>query len=163
MVLEHRVPRRREHYGPFLPAVYLSRRESHLSVPTAPRSRFCPFFVARRAGEPVAAPSHGRKDVLAATGAGRRAALPLHFSSLGGCAPSRGRACDAIFAIGTAGSMHAPVTTETFPHRSSTQNSHQRPEWLALLECAAPCPNLERLAGLLQVSFNWLLFLQPAE
>jgi Uncharacterised nucleotidyltransferase len=58
--------------------------------------------------------------------------------------------------------MHALATTETFPQPSSAI-PRQHAEWLALVECAAPGPSLERLAGLVRGSFNWPLFLQQAE
>jgi Uncharacterised nucleotidyltransferase len=43
------------------------------------------------------------------------------------------------------------------------QNRGQPSEWPALLQCAAPHPNLDRLASLIQDSLNWPLLLQHAQ
>jgi hypothetical protein len=59
--------------------------------------------------------------------------------------------------------MHTPATTERSPQCSSRQNSGPPPEWLALLQCSAPCPNVDRLAGLVQNRFSWATFLHYAE
>lgn len=59
--------------------------------------------------------------------------------------------------------MHARVITEISPQTSSMQNRGEPAEWLALLQCAAPRPNLDRLARLLQDPVSWPLFLQRSE
>ncbi len=59
--------------------------------------------------------------------------------------------------------MNSLPTTETSPRSPLRQNSSWPAEWLALLECAGPCPNLNRLASLLQGTFRWPVFLRSAE
>jgi len=59
--------------------------------------------------------------------------------------------------------MHAPATTERFSQTSSTQDPREQTEWLALLECATPRPDLDRLAGLARQPFSWPVFLQGVE
>jgi hypothetical protein len=49
------------------------------------------------------------------------------------------------------------------PQGLSARNTAASEEWRALLEFAAPRPHPDRLAGLLQPSFNWPDFLQLAE
>jgi Uncharacterised nucleotidyltransferase len=60
--------------------------------------------------------------------------------------------------------MMAGVSTgRSLPQVLSARKPSQPPEWLALLECAAPRPNLDRLAGFVQDPFSWPLFLQDVE
>jgi Uncharacterised nucleotidyltransferase len=58
--------------------------------------------------------------------------------------------------------MDPLATTQKFPQTSLRQAPSQQAEWLALLQCAAPCPDLNRLAGLVRDPFSWPLFLQHA-
>src|SRR5689334_13199151 len=63
--------------------------------------------------------------------------------------------------------MHAPATTDVSPQTSSLRDAGREsgptPEWCALLEFAAPCPNRNHLSRFLQSSFNWPDFLELAE
>jgi hypothetical protein len=60
--------------------------------------------------------------------------------------------------------MTAPVFTKnSLPPTSSIGGAGQLPEWLALLECAAPRAKFERLANLSQDSIAWPKLLQLAE
>jgi hypothetical protein len=59
--------------------------------------------------------------------------------------------------------MQASVTTNGFPRSLSRQDSSEKTEWRALLLCASPRPDLDRLAGIVQHPFNWPLFLLGAE
>ena len=59
--------------------------------------------------------------------------------------------------------MHVLVTTDGSPHSSVTQNPSQRAEWLVLLQCSAPRPDLRRLARLAQDPIRWSLLFQDAE
>src|SRR6266481_5152950 len=59
--------------------------------------------------------------------------------------------------------MHAPATPQRLPQTSSRQGPSQQAEWLALLQCASPRADLDRLASLVQNPFSWPVFLQGAE
>jgi hypothetical protein len=60
--------------------------------------------------------------------------------------------------------MVKPILTEhSLPPPSSTDDTGQPAEWLALLECAAPRAKFDRLAGLSQNSPLWPTLLQLAE
>jgi len=60
--------------------------------------------------------------------------------------------------------MPAPVSTnQALPQISSAGNTHRSPEWLALLECAAPRTIIGRLARLSENSLNWPDLLRRAE
>jgi hypothetical protein len=60
--------------------------------------------------------------------------------------------------------MAAPATTENaLSQTTSTRNTGLPAEWLALLECAAPRANIDRLATLLQHSLSWTDLLERAE
>jgi Uncharacterised nucleotidyltransferase len=59
--------------------------------------------------------------------------------------------------------MHAPATPQRISQTSSRQDPSQHTEWLALLQCASPRADLDRLASLVQHPFSWPVFLQGAE
>jgi hypothetical protein len=60
--------------------------------------------------------------------------------------------------------MPAPVSTnKDLPQISSARNTRRSPEWLALLECAAPRTIIGRLARLSENSLNWPDLLRRAE
>jgi hypothetical protein len=52
---------------------------------------------------------------------------------------------------------------QRFPQTFSRQDPRQQAEWLALLQCASPRPELDRLDGLVRHPFSWPVFLQGAE
>ena len=55
------------------------------------------------------------------------------------------------------------LTENSLPPTSSIDSTGQPAEWLALLECAAPRGNTDRLASLVQRSFDWPDLLRRAE
>ena len=57
----------------------------------------------------------------------------------------------------------ATLLTENLPPTSSIHGAGQLPEWLALLECAAPRAKFERLANLSKSSIAWSKLIQLAE
>jgi hypothetical protein len=60
--------------------------------------------------------------------------------------------------------MVKPILTEhSLPPPSSTDDTGQPAEWLALLECAAPRANIDGFAGLVESFFNWPDLLRRAE
>src|SRR6267378_2353616 len=59
--------------------------------------------------------------------------------------------------------MHAPATPQRFPQTSSRQDPSEQTAWLALLQCASPGPDLDRLVSFVQHPFSWPVFLQGAE
>jgi putative nucleotidyltransferase-like protein len=60
--------------------------------------------------------------------------------------------------------MPAPVSTENSLLQTMPKQKHRQPtEWQVLLECGAPSTNVDRLADLLQNSFNWPNLLRRAE
>jgi len=52
----------------------------------------------------------------------------------------------------------AEISANFFEARSSEQTA-----WLALLQCASPGPDLDRLVSFVQHPFSWPVFLQGAE
>jgi hypothetical protein len=59
--------------------------------------------------------------------------------------------------------MHASATKQSFSQTSLRQDPSGQTEWLALLQCASPRPDLIRLAGLVRHPFSWPVFLQGVE
>jgi putative nucleotidyltransferase-like protein len=60
--------------------------------------------------------------------------------------------------------MPAPVSMENSLLQTMLKQKHRQPtEWQVLLECGAPSTNVDRLADLLQNSFNWPNLLRRAE
>src|SRR5712671_5350649 len=59
--------------------------------------------------------------------------------------------------------MHALATTQKFPQTPSSPDPGQQAEWLALLQCTSPRPDLDRLADVVRDPFSWPVFLRGAE
>src|SRR5882757_10901298 len=59
--------------------------------------------------------------------------------------------------------MHALATTQKFPQTPSSPDPKQQAEWLALLQCSSPRPDLDRLADVVRDPFSWPAFLRRAE
>jgi hypothetical protein len=60
--------------------------------------------------------------------------------------------------------MPAPLSLENSLLQTLPVHKHrQSREWLVLIECVAPRANIDRLADLLEDSFNWPVFLRRAE
>ena len=59
--------------------------------------------------------------------------------------------------------MAGASTGRSLPQDLSAHNPSRPVEWLALLQCAAPRPNLDGFVRLVQDPFSWPVFLQHAE
>jgi len=59
--------------------------------------------------------------------------------------------------------MHALATTQKFPQTPSSPDPRQQAEWLALLQCSSPRPDLDRVADVVRDPFSWPAFLRGAE
>ena len=59
--------------------------------------------------------------------------------------------------------MHALATTQKLPQTPSSPDPRQQAEWLALLQCTSPRPDLDRLANVVRDPFSWPVFLRGAE
>jgi hypothetical protein len=59
--------------------------------------------------------------------------------------------------------MLALATTQKFPQTPSSPDPRQQAEWLVLLQCSSPRPDLDRLANVVRDSFSWPVFLRGAE
>jgi len=59
--------------------------------------------------------------------------------------------------------MHTPAAADSLSPTPSAHNTWRLAEWLLLLECAAPRPNIDHVASLLQNSVTWPVLLERAE
>src|SRR5882762_8339736 len=101
--------------------------------------------------------------ILAGDRASGSKEIPPDLPSLGGRAPPRCRACYTIFAVSDSSFMHALATTQKFPQTPSSRDPRQQAEWLALLQCSSPRPDLDRVADVVRDPFSWPVFLRRAE
>src|SRR5712672_1015154 len=59
--------------------------------------------------------------------------------------------------------MHALATTQQFPQTPWSPDPRQQAEWLVLLQCSSPRPDLDRLDDVVRGPFSWPVFLRGAE